>query len=138
MAYSAEASSHALSVGATSLLKASNHVCFCSIEDGATVTGSVLVWDVTGFQYLLQLHSASGASLAGQVIMVEAASTTSMCTSVETLDRRSSNVDDRLRRALVEGVGSKLVFGDENLEIDLWLDSLSSAHAWRPLLEGLA
>jgi transcriptional regulator of nitric oxide reductase len=138
MAYSAEASSHAWPAGATSLLEASSHVYFCSIEDGATVTGSVVVWDVTGFQYLLQRHSASDSSLAGQVIMVEAASTTSMCTSVETLDRRSGNVDDCLRRALVEGGGSKIVFGDENLEIDLWLDSLSSAHVWRSLLEGLA
>jgi hypothetical protein len=138
MAYSAEASSHAWPAGATSLLEASSHVYFCSIEDGTTVTGSVVVWDVTGFQYLLQRHPASEASLAGQVIMVEAASTTSMCTPVETLDHRSGNVDARLRRALVEGGGSKLDFGDANLEINLWLDLLSSAHVWRPLLEGLA
>jgi hypothetical protein len=47
-------------------------------------------------------------------------------------------VDARLRHALVEGGGSKLYFGDENPEIDLQFDLLSSGHVRRFLLEGFA
>ena len=63
---------------------------------------------------------------------------TSMCTPVETLDLRSGYVDARQHRALAEGGGWKLGFRDENLETDLGLDSSSSAHVRRLLLESLA
>ena len=55
-----------------------------------------------------------------KVMMVDAAST-SMLTRAETKGPSSRNVDARLRRALFEGGGLKLGFGDENPEIDLWL-----------------
>ena len=57
--------------------------------------------------------------------MVQEASTTILCTSVETQDLRSGYVISRLRHILVEGGGSKLGFGIENPEIDVGLDSSS-------------
>jgi hypothetical protein len=43
-----------------------------------------------------------------------------------------------MRRVLAKGGGSKLDIGDENLKIDLWLDSLLSAHVQRFLFEDMA
>ena len=70
--------------------------------------------------------------------MVQEASTTILCTSVETQDLRSGYVMSRLRHVLVEGGGSKLGFGDENPEFNLVVDSPSSVHVRRFLLEGVA
>ena len=66
--------------------------------------------------------------------MVDADSKTGMRTPVETHDPWSGNVDARLAHALVEGGVSKLGFGDENVEIVLWLDSSPSAHVGGPFL----
>ena len=55
-------------------------------EGGATVTGGEAVWDVFVFQNLLQRYPVIEASVAGQGMTVEASSTTSLCTSVETQD----------------------------------------------------
>jgi hypothetical protein len=48
--------------------------------------------------------------------------------SDETQDLFSAYVDACLCCFLVEGGGSKLSFGEENPEFDLWLDSSSSVH----------
>jgi hypothetical protein len=82
--------------------------------------------------------SSSGIRLAKshqlkKMMMVQVASTLSLHTLVET-----RIVDAGLHHALVEGGGSKLYFGDENSEIDLRLDSSSSAHVRRFFLEGFA
>ena len=50
---------------------------------------------------------------------------------------RSYNVDACLYHAPAEGAASKLVFGDENSELDPWLDS-SSSRTWEfSFLKGL-
>jgi hypothetical protein len=102
------------------------------------VTIGEAVWDVFVFRYLLLRYLASKVSVAGQVLIVEVTSMTSIQTPVETLDLRSGYIDARLRCALAEGGGSKFGFRDENPEIGLGLDLSSSVHVQRFLLEGLA
>jgi hypothetical protein len=43
-----------------------------------------------------------------------------------------------MRHDVVEGTGSNLVFGDENPEIALWLNSIVSKHVQNLILESLA
>ena len=50
----------------------------------------------------------------------------------------SGYIDARLRRVLAEGGGLKLSFEDENSEFNLVVDSLSSAHERRFVLEVVA
>lgn len=52
-------------------------------EGGATMTRGDAVWDIFVFRYLHQRHPVIEVSVAGQRIMVEVASTTSMHTPVE-------------------------------------------------------
>jgi hypothetical protein len=61
-----------------------SHACCCWIEGGVTVTGGEAVWDVSVFRHLLQRYPTSKVSGAGQEMMVEAASSMSMCSPVET------------------------------------------------------
>lgn len=78
-------------------------IAYCGwIEGGATVIGCEAVWDIFVFQFLCLRYPASEMSVAGQVLMVEVTSMTSMRTPVETLDIRSGYVDARVRRALAE------------------------------------
>jgi hypothetical protein len=62
-------------------------------------------------------------------MVVQVASTLILHTLVET-----RIVDARLCPSLVEGGGSKLCFGDENPDVDLWLASSSLPHMRRFLL----
>lgn len=66
------------------LVEVSCFACCCWIEGGATVTGSEAVWDVFVFRHLLHRYPVIEASAAGQGMMVEMASTTSLHTLVET------------------------------------------------------
>jgi hypothetical protein len=101
------------------------------IEGGATVDGGVAAWDVIDFQFLLQWHSVSEESLVGQVIIVQTASSLSMCTPVEIQELWSVYVDPRKRCFLAEGGGSKLAFRDENTKIDLrCMCGVSFLKAW--------
>jgi hypothetical protein len=54
-----------------------------SIEGGAAVASSMVVWDVIDFQFLLQRYPVSKESPAGQVMMIQAAF---LHTFMETLD----------------------------------------------------
>jgi hypothetical protein len=66
----------------TLLPVAPSRVCWCSIEGGA-----IAVWDIIGFQLLLNWYLVTKESLAGQVMMIEATSTSSMHTLVKTQDQ---------------------------------------------------
>ena len=48
------------------LFAVSSHAYCCSIKSSVAVA----VWDVIGFQFLLQCHLVSDVSLAGQVMML--------------------------------------------------------------------
>lgn len=93
-----------------------------AVECGATVDGEVEVCDVIGFVFLLQRHLVSDLLLARQVMMVQP-SISSPHTSVETLMTLLTYV------CVVpdEGGVSKLVFGDENSELNYRFDSSLSA-----------
>lgn len=80
------------------------------------------------FRNLHLWYLASEVLVAGLVLMVEVTSMPNMRALMETLDLRPGYAGARLRRALADGDGSKLGFGDENSEIDLGLDSSSLAH----------
>jgi hypothetical protein len=62
------------------------HACCCSIEGGAIVARGAAIWDLIAFQFLLQRQLVSENSLDGHVMRVQGASTSSMCTLVETQD----------------------------------------------------
>jgi hypothetical protein len=74
--------------------------------------------------------------VASKVIMVEA--TSIVCTVME----HTQNVDQAMSMCTCVVPFSRLWwslgFGDENTRIDLWLDTSSSAHVRRSLLEGLS
>jgi hypothetical protein len=94
---------------------------------GATMTRGEVVWDVFAFSY-----PAFEVFVAGQEMMVEAASTTSM---------RNGRSLIRLClcagcRVLVKAGGSKLSFGDKKLEMTYGY-TRHHQHPRRFLLEGL-
>jgi hypothetical protein len=68
--------------------------------------------------------------------VVEAASTMSMRSLVETQDLFSNIVDAHLHRVFAKGGGSKLCSRDEDAEIELWLDSSLSPRVRCFLLKG--
>jgi hypothetical protein len=68
------------------------------------MTGGEAVWDVSIFRYLLQRYPSFEVSRAGQEMMVQAASMTSIRSLVET-HKISGYVDVCLSRVLVEGGG---------------------------------
>ena len=75
--------------------------CCCWIEGGAEVTGGKAVWEGFVFRYLYPRYPASEVSVAGQLMMVEAASMMTMRTLVETLDLLSDYVNARLRHFML-------------------------------------
>ena len=67
--------------------------------------------------------------------MVQTTLAMALWTLVETQDLRSGYVNARLCRVLADGGGLKFRFRHENLEFKLLLNSSSSEHVWRFLVE---